>query len=123
MRAAAVEVTGTKSDPPIADAFYAATVSVPRNSWLSALAVACQYQADHPADDGEPVTGEWLRSLGIFSGCFGDRCCGWHNAKKCHTLNLKTDRGNVSGIDVFTRGDVRRLTAALGVPLRAGEGE
>jgi hypothetical protein len=47
MLEAAREVTKTKSNPPIEDAFDAATVSVPRNSWLSALAVACQYLADH----------------------------------------------------------------------------
>lgn len=47
MLAAAVEVTGTKSIPPIEDAFDAAFVCVPRNAWLSALAVACQYRAEH----------------------------------------------------------------------------
>jgi hypothetical protein len=55
MRAAADEVLNTKSIPPIEDAFDAAFVSVPRNAWLSAVALACVFRAEHPADDAGPV--------------------------------------------------------------------
>jgi hypothetical protein len=53
--AAAEEVTNTRSIPRIEDAFDAAFVSVPRNAWLSALAVACAFRAEHPADGYSPL--------------------------------------------------------------------
>jgi hypothetical protein len=86
--------------------------------WMvAARRVATAYLAEHPADDAEDVTGDWLKSLGIVRACFEDKCYGYHHKKRCHTLNLRTDRGSVSNIDVFTRGDVRRLLTALGIPL------
>jgi hypothetical protein len=135
MRQAAVEVTRTKSDPEIADAFHAATVCVPRNSWLSALAVACQYQADHPADDDEPVTEEWLRAVGFVTHRQGvaidmglrSRGGPWLYFACCPGLvnpDWMFDDGRLlAAPDLNTRGHVRRLCEALGVPLRAGEGE
>jgi hypothetical protein len=53
---AAIEVTNAKSIPLIEDAFDAEYVSVPRNAWLSAVAVACFYRAEHtPTPDGPPA--------------------------------------------------------------------
>lgn len=73
-----------------------------------------------PTDDAEPVTEEWLQSTGFIRACFEDRCFGYHHKNRCYTLNLRTRRGCVSNIDVFTRGDVRRLLAAFNLTTNPG---
>jgi hypothetical protein len=139
MLSAAVEVTRTTSIPPIEDAFDAALVSVPRNSWLSALAVACQYRAEHPADDDLPVTENWLRSVGFRDYLIADKHCSsflslWveprlHNCAflAVHWARDANPQGHYWSANDFTlyrpahpktRGDVRRLCAALGHPLK-----
>lgn len=83
-------------------------------------AVAAAWLAEHPADDAEPVTEEWLRSVG-FSSRPNNR---W--------LQIRTPQGGrldcwmASPLWEFhdeavaipqTRGDVRRLCTALGIDL------
>jgi hypothetical protein len=89
---------------------------------------------EHPADDAEPVAEEWLRSVGFVDGgtavwpemrsqdsqrggpvchihyapLLG--CDGWFVANSDEGCNVPT---------METRGDVRRLAAALGITLGA----
>ena len=83
--------------------------------------VCRQWLAEHPEDDEEPVTKEWLRSIGFVNSIssvlvVGDMlsvsmpgrywvfsCCGMPTRMKYET-----------------RGDVRRLCAALGIELKGG---
>jgi hypothetical protein len=109
LRAAAEMVVATGMNKDWADTIDAGAVAVCR-AWLA---------EQDPADDEELLTGQWLESVGIFRGAFEDRCYGYHYGARCHTLHLKSPRGSVSNIDVYTRGDVRRLFAALGLTLGA----
>jgi len=86
-------------------------------------ALAAAYLAEHPADDGEPITEEWLRSVGFkvspdFEFLFIEA------GLRPGTIEFDPDIGWI----IFgskatrlleTRGDVRRLCAALGIELKA----
>lgn len=123
--AAAVEVTNTKSVPPIEDAFDAALVGVPRDAWLSALAVACQYRAEHPADSDEPTTPEWLAAAGGAADSYGGFVFSGRGSRPGLVIGVTGNCCMISeaGEDVVvippqpTRGAVRALCRALGVPL------
>ena len=99
----------------------------------AAIVLARAYIAANPADDGEPVTDEWLRSLGFSRHMQPAACC--HLSIKTTTLTLTRwqdkagdgpIRWSVSGQDYsdwlphclwpVTRGQVRRLCAAIGIP-------
>jgi hypothetical protein len=99
--------------PPTA----AAWASEPGRLIPFALKCARAWLAEHPADDAEPVTADWLRAVGIVHGCFDPLCYGYHHGKGCFTLNITSELGSVSSIDVPTRGHVRRLCAALGITI------
>lgn len=89
----------------------------------AAVRVARAWLAEHPADDGEPVSGEWLRSIG-FTGPDGLLGIIYGEVELTTTTSSRWLVGNPSeihGESVYipaptTRGDVRRLCAALGVP-------
>ena len=111
-------------------------VNMARQRDLRALADA--YLAEHPADDGEPVTEDWLRAVGFRDYVEPSE---WSSSY----LSLWTDRKehNVAFLAVHwarpsnpeghywsaqdctlykpahpkTRGDLRRLAVALGAPL------
>ena len=87
-------------------------------------AIVKAYLAEHPADDGEPVTEEWLLGVGFIQGksknsrlifldyftiddLLSGECsvCGWAD----HVTLRSTCK---------TRGDVRRLCTALCIPLK-----
>lgn len=90
-----------------------------------------------PADDGEPVTADWLLAVGFVSHQSGlgivhlplpsGGSLAWHQPapwfgrpEHCWTL---TDR-DADGVylpDLPTRGHVRRLCAALGIELKEGK--
>lgn len=88
--------------------------------------------ADHPADDAEPVAEGWLRSIGFEEidcprhGCrnaFSDKCR--HVIFSPHWHRDFVGQWFVNGImcqEKKTRGDVRRLCAALGIKLAEGDG-
>jgi hypothetical protein len=92
---------------------------------LSAIAEA--WLADHPEDSDLPVTADWLRSVG-FENVYEDR---WHSPANSDGEMLMycpmwagsqwaygtPDDGCGSIPGVRTRGHVRRLCAALGIPL------
>lgn len=111
------------------------------NQWLMALAEA--WLADHPEDDGEPVTEAWLRSLGYLpddssppNGDLAKKIWGkgetadYGKEPAMHMVVNARDGGIwveayaadgdslcIIEIDaVATRGAVRRLMAALGIP-------
>lgn len=86
--------------------------------------VAVAYLAEHPADENEPVTEEWLRAVG-----FGDN---GYNYAGCHLRlgGLEYATGDTNGFSPWfycgvlitdgglkTRGHVRRLCNCLGIPL------
>lgn len=79
--------------------------------------VVAAYLAEHPADDAEPLTEPWLRSVG---GKDGVATAGiWLN----NTIGFRLDDladvvvCNARPKNVKTRGDLRRLAAALGIQL------
>ena len=81
-----------------------------------ALRLAEAVLAGYPADDGEPITGEWLESVG--------RQSYWSvwGFELDLRIAFEPDRGcwyyPVLPVPLRTRNDVRRLCAALGVPLQ-----
>lgn len=108
--------------------------AVLHDSDLAILAEA--YCGEHPADENEPVTEEWLRSVGFKHG--PENCeiaPGYEFVIQpphcCNDLALWHGYGDVfirGGRHVFfsiarnvnTRGRVRRLCAALGISLKEG---
>lgn len=62
-------------------------------------------KVDHPADDSEPVTEEWLSSV-----------LGTGASRAAHVLAV-LDKYCAIGFLGRTRGDVRRLCATLGIDL------
>lgn len=119
LRATAVRVRRQIANPPVVHDDYERDTRLLAQAWL----------AEHPEDDGEPVTEEWFRSV-VGGGDFQ----AWSDGSKtpaafCDAelsiyidevglicLRLETD---LYGIDflpqVKTRGDVRRLCRALGI--------
>lgn len=77
-----------------------------------------EVRAQRPSDDGDPVDEAWLRAVGFgVYGLFADRDGGlslgdleWHECRRWLY-------GNTPLPDLPTRGHVRRLCAALGIPL------
>lgn len=106
-------------------------------------ALAKQVTTDHPADDGEPVTPAWFDEMGwrrlgdttLFGGppwpnyahptdriywrCIGQTGGGGSTPEPMYSLRFGRETLTCDA----TRGHVRRLCAALGVPLRAGSKE
>lgn len=82
--------------------------------------LAHAYAAEHPPDDDEPITEEWMRAAGAVE----IKSVG-HVALIISTqlyLHYRDGKAGIKGQFVLchTRGDVRRLCAALGSPLREG---
>lgn len=96
-------------------------VRVPGGRWDEVTDLADAYLAEHPADDADDITEDWLREIGFtyddewgatyiygyktFPLWYEDLCgeWGWGEAE------LPTPK---------TRGEVRRLMAALGIEAR-----
>ena len=96
-----------------------------------ACMLAESYLAEHPADDAEPVTEEWLLSVGfkraeddpvilVLPSTDTGRAMTYVTIEPCE-LRLEADDGGSIWIGERTRGDVRRLCTALGIELKAGE--
>ena len=90
---------------------------------LDSQIVAEDYLADHLVDDDEPVTAEWLKSVGFEIGDYGIAVI---QNDDYLVLEMHTDgkwaeayqAGNEDGIrlpDLLTRGDVRRVCSAIGI--------
>jgi hypothetical protein len=95
-------------------------------------AVASAYLAEHPADDAEPVDEAWLESVGFVHGdsAIGSPRMNSPRAPVDETqvVTIESDGAAYYDVDdghwvilpdVETRGDVRRLCAALGIELTA----
>lgn len=98
-------------------------------------ALARQWIAERPADDAEPVTVPWLESAGFSVASYPshfladrglDEQTGWHlwlrirlpimEAQICHGMAIgESDGIALTRASVRTRGDIRRLLAALGI--------
>lgn len=96
--------------------YYAFPLQPHGQAKADAVLIVDAYLAEHPADDAEAVTEDWFAAVGIPRGCFDPVCYGWLYGEKAYTLSVnRAPRGSVSGVEVYTRGDVRRLLAALGI--------
>lgn len=133
IRAAAERLTGDwdKSYPP---APHTATVDA---VLLDTARVAKAYLAEHPADDGEPLTRDWAKTCGWshVAGASGVGAALYHDEANlyAHTPPAKSGlpwcvelwpedalsngKGPYRAVTVRTRGDLRRLCAALGIDL------
>lgn len=87
-----------------------------------AVALAEAYLAEHPADDGEPVTAEWLESIGFYrDGVHPDDPFTCRESSIYLSPKYDDEKLWVVFVEVYelgkskTRGDVRRLLAALGI--------
>ncbi len=95
--------------------------------------IAKAWLAEHPADDGELISNEWLESLGckpvhwqsgtidwdVPADEFKLTIRVWENGVRAHPdaiLENARDSGNFQK-EVVTRGDVRLLCKFLGMPL------
>ena len=94
------------------------------NATEQVLSAASKYLAEHPADDAEPVTPEWLVSVGLnnelhLGGTFYVQVFA-DGGVSLNCTNLDTWYGWYEELDLpkcKTRRDVRRLCAALGIEL------
>jgi hypothetical protein len=90
------------------------------------MALADAYLAEHPADDGDVVTPEWLLSVGFTldhemepprDPVYCIRSLLW----RPHYFEVNQGKWQFGPVTINqnpkTRGDVRRLCAALGIPL------
>ncbi len=86
--------------------------------------VSQAYLAEHPADDGEPITKEWLLSIGsayhsvlhqFAIGKYGQiRILFWPRANRCEWF-LEVLKEMIEIPRQSTRGQFRRLLSALGI--------
>jgi hypothetical protein len=87
------------------------------------LKLACAWLAEHPADDGEAIDAAWLKAAG-FDGDAEMKPFGpgmWlGDLRVHHDWRWSWRPGPWPFRAVRTRGDLRRLAAALGIPLREG---
>ncbi len=104
---AADEVLKAKTQPKIEDAYDCASISVPTQAWLSALAVSCAWKAENPEDDGDPA------DIGFAESCLADRDSILVSVRS-GTLTISIESYMVNP----TRGDIRRLCKALGIALK-----
>jgi hypothetical protein len=84
------------------------------------------YLTEHPADDGEAITEDWLRSVGFEFSYLNKHL--WIKSGKTghlrHTsmaMNVNSQLWFLNGLgcaNCETRGDVRRLALALGIELQ-----
>lgn len=86
---------------------------------LDTQTLADAFLAEHPADDDEPDTEEWLRGVG-FTDCKND---GLRLSILARYPNLGMPFWEVCGTVIRlaqpkTRGQLRRLCAALGISLK-----
>ena len=98
---------------------------------LDYKALATHYLAEHPADDAEPVTEDWLLSVGFTRNKIDQvilileskdlgRAMTYITISPCE-LCIESDDGGSIWLGERTRGDVRTLCRALGVEKKEGE--
>ena len=85
--------------------------------------LARAYLAEHPADDGELIDRDWLESIGLYGRSLGQIELSHRDGTGWFFSVLADEHGIYwSTIDkpFHTRGQLRRLAAALGIELREG---
>lgn len=96
------------------------------HSWyeIDHRSLAGAYFAEHPADDAEPVTDDWLKSVGftIRGQCYGELACPPGETRWSLELDQFGALPVASNEHPFrnyckTRGEIRRLCSALGIEL------
>ena len=83
--------------------------------------VSQAYLAEHPADDDEPVTEEWLLSVGFVHDATHVVLRNWGPQRNGNIQAYPNGKWWLNGtamIQMKTRGQVRRLCAALGIGLK-----
>jgi hypothetical protein len=114
-----------------AERYTTADFSESQPMYLDGLEVCRAYLAEHPADDDEPVTEDWLREIG-FTGDMGMgqfRLDSDFHIQAWETQTWSIETKDTSGqyygcrheLDIGqpkTRRDVRNLLAALGIELK-----
>jgi hypothetical protein len=94
--------------------------------------LAKAYLAEHPVDEDEPVTREWLLSVGFreigaeckqMVICLGPGACNWLSIDEDGYVSVQADgagqgRLAIGSLKARTRSDVRRLCAALGISVK-----
>ena len=101
--------------------------------WSDELDVCAAWLAEHPADDDEPVTRDWLLSIGGEVTIVGARFAfGLQQNNSMADVDFRPLRGRMTcsfqiemGESVYlehivTRGQVRRLLSALGITCKEG---
>ena len=86
-----------------------------------ACMLAESYLAEHPADDAEPVTEEWLLSVGFKRHPFEGML---HVIDGWMSMSIGQHEKNAfvnTPLRGKTRGDVRTLCRSLGIELKEGE--
>jgi len=88
--------------------------------------LANAYLAEHPADDEEPISEEWLHSVGFEDDRAGTPTAGALHIRHAPLPKMDSDEEYPAHACVRsfpipvpkTRGDVRRLCRALGIALK-----
>lgn len=90
------------------------------NVMAEAFLLANAYVAEHPADDDEPITVEWLCVMGweLTDTRLELGPLSWHGFD--NTMRIDCDI-LTSLPHITTRGDVRRLCKVLGIELKEGD--
>lgn len=117
--------TVTKHEDTIGPGY---THDIDNSGWALAepYELAAAYLAEHPADDGTEVTGEWLESVGFtyseqgqYLYCRSLTC--WRGCDD-GDWQFRFDMACLNRHQSFdTRGDVRRLMAALGISIEESQ--
>ena len=114
---------------------------ISEREYADAVTLAIAYLAEHPVDDDEPVTPEWLATNGFHrqqqpasSNIFGSDKCVPAAGSVLPIVAIEFPRRNSREVPIWavwvygyernqnfcpTRGDVRRLCKALGIELKS----
>ena len=96
-------------------------------TYTQLLAVLDAYLAEHPADDDDPLTAEWLTTAGgqvgedgrwWFYGGGRDVALTYHDNRECGDVYRLATCGGLPRAEVSTRGQLRRLCDSLGMKLK-----
>ena len=88
---------------------------------------AAKWGVEHPLDDGEPLTAEWLTTAGgqvcedgdwWFYGGGGDVVLSYHDNRECGDVYRLATCGGLPRVEVSSRGQLRRLCDSLGMKLK-----
>lgn len=126
IREAAERLRQMRADSDDHDGGYLDTPEGQRQSLHDHVCLADAYLAEHPTDDDEPISDEWLMETYGFDRCNNDQDlggtfslvayehCEWEIRSYVYAVYDGHDHSHDLG-KPKTRGHVRRLCAALGI--------